>query len=186
MRYFIGFLIVIGLVVLVFVLFLTGGPSTPKSLVPSLPTYADTNTVVQLTIDGPINADQTHRQVQIIVGQNESEINVFQGYDNTVLNNTSFPSNENAYDAFLHAIDIAGFTKTRKTSNTDDTGVCALGDRYIYEIINGATDLQRTWSTSCGGQGTFGGNTNTILTLFQDQIPNYDQVAGGVVVSPLI
>lgn len=184
MRYFIGFLIFIGLIVLVFVIFLTGGSGTPKKTPPSLSTYANTSTVMQLTIDGPVTADQTHREVQVIVGQSETDINIIQGYQGTVLNHVSYPSNENAYNVFLHAIDLAGFTKTRKTSNTDDTGVCPLGDRYIFQVINGATDLQRTWNTSCGGQGTFGGSTSLILTLFKAQIPDYDMLTENLAIVP--
>jgi|SRR5579864_4120891 len=184
MRYFIGFLIVIGLIVLVFVLFATGGSKTPPKTTTSLATYASTATVTKLTIDGPVEADQTHRQVQITVGQDESTIDIVQGYQDTVLNHASYVNNQDSYNVFLHALDLAGFSKKRSTSNTDERGVCPLGDRYIYEIINGATDIQRTWSTSCGGEGTFGGTPSVIITLFRRQIPDYDKLTTNVDIVP--
>jgi len=183
MRYFIGFLIFIGLIVLVFVLFI-GGSSTPKTVPTSLPSYAASPTVVRMTIDGPVNADLTHRSVQVTVGRDEANIDVIQGYQGNVLSHGSFASNQDAYTVFLHALDLAGFTKTRITKNTDDRGVCPLGDRYIFEVINGASDLQRTWATTCGGQGTFGGNLTTILTLFERQIPDYANRTVNVNVTP--
>jgi hypothetical protein len=180
MRYIIGFLIVIGLIVLVFVLFLTGGSSTPKKVSTSLTSYAGSATVMRFTIDGPITADQTHRAIQITVGRDDTDIDIIQGYQHNVLDHGSFANNQDSYTQFLRAIDLAGYTKVRTTKNTDDRGVCPLGDRYIFEIVNGVSDVQRTWATSCGGQGTFGGGLTTIMTLFQKQIPDYNKRATNV------
>ena len=58
-------------------------------------------------------------------------------------------------------------------AETDSRGVCPLGQQYIFESINGSSDLQHTWATSCGGQGTFGGKTSTVITLFEKQIPDF-------------
>ena len=180
MRYIVGFLIVIGLIVLVFVLFLTGGSSTPKTTANSLTRFANTSTVMKLTIDGPITADLTHRSVAITIGESDATIDIIQGYQDTVINHASYVNNPTAYKNFLRALDLANFTKTRKTSITSETGVCATGDRNIYEIIDGATDLQRTWNTTCSGFGTFGGSPIPVINLFEKQIPDFSKLTENV------
>ena len=62
----------------------------------------------------------------------------------------------------------------KTTEQNDDRGECALGRRYIFKIINGANTPQRFWSTSCGGEGTFKGNAQDVLQLFDQQIPEQD------------
>ncbi len=71
MRYFLGFLIAIGLLALVIILVVkslsnntTTGPQ-PKPL----SSYSNTDAVASLLISGPIVADQNYRQVQINISQ---------------------------------------------------------------------------------------------------------------------
>jgi len=73
------------------------------------------------------------------------------------------------------ALDLAGFTKgDAKSTNTNERGYCPTGDRYIFEIVNGASDAQRYWSTSCRNSGTFKGNVAQVKQLFIAQIPPVD------------
>lgn len=177
MRYFLGFLIIIGLIVLVFVLVLKafsgggskGGPA-PKPLI----NYANTATTMQLTIDGPENANQTHEAIQINVGETQAQLNVLQGYEGNVTNTQSFPNNQSAYAVFLRALDMAGYTKGNSNASSDYRGYCPFGQRYIYKIIDATgKTTQQYWSTSCGGQGTFKGSVGTVNKLFKLQIPTY-------------
>lgn len=181
MRYIIAALVAIGVIVLVFVLFLSGGSSKVK---PPLNLSSTVNSV-QLTIDGPETADQTHDDVVINVNQNLALINIEQGYQGKVVNSASYVNNQTAYTVFLHALMLANFTKTRSTSQTDERGVCPLGDRYIFEVMDGSgTDVQRTWATSCGGQGTFGGSTALVMNLFESQIPDYEKLSSNLNIAP--
>lgn len=182
MRYFTAFLVAIGLIVLVLVIIiksLTGPPSKPPI---DLNSYANTSATAQLTIDGPINADQTHQQVQIMVGNTGNQFQILQGYQVTVTTNKSFESNETAYAVFLHALNLAGFTEGNPDPKlSDERGYCPDGDRYIFELTEGADTIERFWATSCGGQGTYGGNTALTLDLFEKQVPNYDDLVGNVI-----
>ena len=187
MRYFIGFLITIGLIIFLIVLLFTGGGSKnnnqsddgtkrPKT-VQQLADFASTNAVVRLTIDGPINADQNHQSVQITVGNDDTTYQQFQGYEGTVANQQTFANNQTAYSNFLYALGHGGFLLgdgSKKLAN--EKGYCPLGNRYVFELIEGGDTIQRYWATSCGNPKTYKGNLGLTLTLFQAQVPNYSDL----------
>lgn len=174
MRYYIGLLISLGLIILIiFLLFFSPSKNVPTTSKP-LVDYANTGSQVRLTIDGPINADQDHQEVQITVNQNIVTYAQLQGYDGSVANEQQFVNSESAYTVFLHALALAGFTEGNTSSAlSDERGYCALGDRYIFELIEGGQDLERFWATDCGGTKTYEGNLALTLSLFEAQVPNY-------------
>jgi hypothetical protein len=174
MRYFLGFLAVIGLIVLVFVLVLRGlGGSKQPNVQTLLTDYAKTETVMRITIDGPVNADANHRQVRITVGRDQNTIETIEGYEGHTIETRDYPNNEEAYYTFLRALQLQGYTKGNPDpARTDERGVCPLGKRYIFEIVTGSATVQRYWAGSCGG-GTFAGRIGTVRLLFQKQAPDY-------------
>ena len=182
MRYYIGFLIAAGLIILlIFLLFRGGGkpnvPVTPKTLV----SYANTNAQASLTIDGPVNADQLHQQVRITVDNTEVTFEQIQGYNGSVVSQQQFSGNQNAFDVFLHALDYAGFTNGNTSKAlSDERGYCALGDRYIFELSQNGNNIERYWATSCGKPKTYLGNLNLTLNLFQAQVPGYSDLVQNV------
>lgn len=181
MRFFTAFLVAIGLLVLVLVIIiksLTGPPPKPPI---NLTSYANTSATAQLTIDGPVNADQTHQQVQITVGNVINQFEILQGYQGTVQASKTFESNTNAFSAFLQALQLADFTKGSNAQIPDMQGYCPDGDRYIFELSEGADTIERYWGTSCGGQGTYGGDVGLTLDLFEKQVPNYDNLTENVI-----
>ncbi len=175
MKYFFGFLASIGLIVFVFILIIRGfsGSGSKKNIPAPLVDYANTSVQMQYTIDGQINADQEHEALRITVDQNESKIEVLKGYTQAVAETKTYPSNQDAYGTFLRALDVAGYTKGNSDSaKKDERGFCPNGFRYNFDIVDGSSNKQHYWATSCG-QGTSKGNTNTIRSLFQQQIPDY-------------
>ncbi len=183
MKYFAGFLIAVGMLILVFILIIRGfsGRDAPKVPQITLSDYSNTSTVVRLTIDGPLVADQNHKGLRITIGRDQNTLQTYQGYQNAITSEKSFPNNQNAYDTFLRSLQLFNFTKgSTDPALADERGFCPSGQRYIYQIIsNNDTDIQRFWSTSCGGQGNFGGNPSSIRTLFKRQIPEYDKLTSG-------
>jgi hypothetical protein len=177
MRYYIGFLVTVGLLVtLIFLLFHGGGNGTAVPLASKpLASYASTGSEVRLTIDGPINANLDHQQVQITVNANTVTYDQIQGYDGNVVNQQQFANSLNAYSAFLHALGIAGFTEGSTNSALgSEQGHCALGSRYVLELTQGGNDLERFWTTSCSGiTASYEGNFPLTLTLFEAQVPGY-------------
>lgn len=184
MRYFIGFLISIGLIILLIVLLFHhgGGSKVPVTKAPLI-SYANSDAEVRLTIDGPVNAPQNHNTIQITVGQNDTTYQQIQGYDGNSVNTQTFSMTESAYDVFLHSLQHAGYTLGNDDSKLkDERGYCPLGDRYIFEIVQDGSDLERYWTTSCGGgaPSTFRGRAATILSLFKAQVPGYDELVNNV------
>jgi hypothetical protein len=177
MRYFVGFLLTIGLIILLIILLFGGGkPKTPLANKP-LSSYSDTSAQAILTIDGPINANSLHQQVRITVGNDNVTYEQIQGYDGNVVNMQNFANTENAYNVFLHALAHAGFKKGNTDKNLqDEKGYCPLGRRYIMELKQDNKDIERFWGTSCSGPKSYGGNLSLTVTLFQKQIPGYDEL----------
>jgi hypothetical protein len=185
MRYFIGYIVTIGLLIALILFLVTSSGGGCKSKTPTAPkmlnSYAFTDAQVRLTIDGPINADQTHQQVQITVSAFESTFQQIQGYDGTVVKAQSYYNTQNSYYAFLSALMQASFTRgTIPPGLSHDTGFCPLGDRYDIELVQDGQQLEHYWITSCGGTSTFKGNFPLTLSLFQAQIPNYGTLTGGL------
>ncbi len=180
MRYFVTFLIIIGLIILGIILLIRaifgGGEPAPQPK-DELISYARTNKVMRLTIDGPVNYQAEHRRIIISVGSNENEIRVMQGYQSDVIRRQSFANNPEAYASFLKAIDRLGYTRGNDDEAlADERGYCPQGSRYIFEIVDGNASEQRFWSTTCDGPATFEGRGETIIDLFQAQIPGYSQL----------
>jgi len=175
MRYIVGILVAIGLVVLlIFLLFSGGGtPQTGKSL----SSYANSDAVARLTIDGPEGSQQTHHSVEIEVSRDSVTLRKLQGYDGQVIDIRSYDSNLNSYEVFLHALGHAGFTKGNTDANMkDERGYCPLGERYVFELDQDGKSIIRYWATSCGNPKTYGGNLGITLGLFQKQVPDYDSL----------
>jgi hypothetical protein len=183
MKYFLAFLGVVALIVVVFVLVLNGlhgsGSKTPKASQVVLSDYANTSTVVRLTVDGPVTADQNHRAVRVTVGRDQSLVEVIKGYQGSVIAQQSYANNTAAYETFLKSLQTLGFTKGDSTpALADERGYCPTGERFIYEIDSGATSVQRYWSSTCS-TGTFKGSGQSVRTLFRSQIPNYNVITAG-------
>jgi hypothetical protein len=176
MRYIIGFLITMGLLIFVFVLIFRGpsGGNNPAQNAPKkLIDYADTSIVMEFTIKGAVEADQTHDELRMTIGNNESTIEVFQGYQGNLIRTQSYANNPVAYADFLRALQLAGYNLGNPDKTlSDERGYCATGQRYIMEIKDGDHDIQRFWSSSCG-IGSSKGKVNAIQSLFIRQIPDY-------------
>lgn len=183
MRYIIGLLLGIGLIVLTFILIFRAfsGDDAPQAPQTVLTDYATSSAVMRYTIDGTINSEQRHNRVRITVGKDQVLFEQIQGYEGRLIQAKTYPTNVQAYSTFLRALDLAGYTSVRPDVDDDERGYCPAGQRQIYEIIDGGETIQRLWSTSCSvEQGSFSGNRSTVRTLFQRQVPDYTSLMKGV------
>lgn len=180
MKYLLGFFVTILLIIMLIVL-LVGGGST-KTAVPntshSLASYSNDQTaVVRVTVDGPITAPQNHHATRITVSRDSATFEQLVGYNGQITSTQTYPNTQTSYLSFLRGIELAGFTKGDIATNLkNDRGFCALGSRYIFEFEASGKQLERFWSTSCGGTKSFKGNTTINLALFRKQIPDYDKL----------
>lgn len=148
----------------------------------SIVDYANTSTTVRFTQAGQINAREDHRVLQITVGQNERTVVIYDGYQGNILKSQSLLNDPDAYRAFLAALQNSGYTKPSIASrNVNPLGACPTGKRYNYDILSGTDVKQSLWSTSCSNiRGTFAGNPSAVRTLFQNQIPGYNNFVQNV------
>lgn len=181
MRYVLGIIGIVGLIGLVIFLIIRGfsGNNEGSSIQTELLDYAPTQTVMRMTVDGPVNADQEHRSLRVTIGRNSNSAELIHGYQGNVVDTRTFPSNEEAYATFLRAIDLQGFTRGDDDPDKEDSrGFCPTGRVYTFEIITGSATVQKFWTSSCGG-GTFKGNESVVRRLFRAQIPEYSQIIRG-------
>lgn len=177
---------IIGFVLLMMLIF--GGGSKKKSTSSTkaavqkpivLTDYANRDSKVVFSIDGPVNNDQDHRGIRISVGRGSTLVEVVQGYQNNVIKSQRTDNNPDAYDVFVRAIARLGFGKERKTSLTDSRGVCPTGRRYFTQLVDNNDEKMNLWTSSCKG-GTTSADIPNIQLLFQKQVPGYSKFISGV------
>jgi hypothetical protein len=144
--------------------------------------HIDDGSLVRLTIEGPVNADELHRANVITVASDSRALDVYKTYSDQNALSQSYGNNPSAYTDFMQALNDAGFTKERKpTSQHDEKGACPSGQRYIYELISNDRVTMRLWSSSCNDKReTFGGNESVVRMLFESQIPDYTKAVNSV------
>src|SRR5690242_8381870 len=105
MRYVVGLLLGIGLIVLTFILIFRAfsGGSTPQEQGIDLNDYATSNAIVRYTVDGQVNADQTHNRIRITVSKDTILYEQIQGYEGKLIQSKNYPNNSQAYGNFLRA-----------------------------------------------------------------------------------
>lgn len=175
MRYIVAALITIGLLATVVVLIIRG-ISTPatKPLAVSLNSQSNTPIQLEYVQDGIINNNILHRSIAIIVNRSNINMTIYKGYQGEVLSSFNFPNNTTSFKNFLGSMGSLGFTSKKTTPYKASTGLCPLGYRFSFNIVNSTVPAlnQNLWSTNCG-QGTMNGNVSQIQTVMQNQIPDY-------------
>lgn len=182
MKFLIGLVVAIAVIIFIIIKLLSGGGGQAPQPKPQLESYAGTDTTMRMTIENPTQSPQTHREIQITVGNDDASLVVYKGYQQDVVRSKSYPMDTAAYRDFLRGLRLTGhYTDGNDNPDLrDEHGYCATGDRYVYEIIDGdGNAIQHYWSTSCGIK-TFKGNINAVQELFQKQIPAYDDLTDDV------
>ena len=130
---------------------------------------------VQMTIRGPIVADEEFKTERIVVSPVSREYKTYSGYLDSVQNSKSYDNNNSAYEEFVYALDKADFTRSDKKSSDepeDIRGICATGKIYEFEILNANEPVKRYWTSTCkGSSGTFRASVEQVTNLFAGQIP---------------
>ena len=178
MRYIVGLLLGIGLIVLTIILIFkafSGGSSTaPKAPRIDLNSYANTQAVMRYTIDGAVVSNQQHERVRITVSSDRVLFEEIQGYQGQLKQSKTYPNNPDAYATFLHALTLVSYAQGNPSTVKDERGYCPAGRRFIYEGLSGGDNIFRWWSDSCTSkEGNFLGNANTTQLLFIRQVPDY-------------
>jgi hypothetical protein len=190
-----GILLIIAIVIIFFLfsiirgfLGLTGGSKqaeegTRKSEIKKIDLVGapNKNQAVQYTISGPIKAKEEHQFLKFIIDNDSRRIEIQRGYNGEVIKAQEFDNTRQAYEAFVAALNGAGFMSNRSGEGRgDEKQSCPQGRRFAYEFAPGSNEAFRTWTTSCSRkQGTFDGNVNLVNSLFRQQIPGYNTFVSG-------
>lgn len=182
MKYVLGVLGVIFVVVLAVVLISRGGgPKQPTTEPLRISEQNREGTSVHFTTQGKLVGQDRRRGIRISISQNERRLEILNGYEEAVDRAYVYPNSPAAYETFLIALEAEGFDKKRTTKIEDERAVCPLGRRYIYELKEFSQEIIRLWNSTCGRRyGNFNGDGNTIRQLFQEQITDYSKRIDGV------
>lgn len=145
----------------------------------NLTDYQKPNTVVKLTVEGPIVADENFNGYEIEVAQDFRQMTYFKGFGRAVVTQKRYDNNAAAYESFMQALSRLGFANTKKSTSESELGACPTGKRYVYELHDLDEQIIRTWSGSCSTDGTFGGNGSGVRSLFKAQIPDAAAILKG-------
>ncbi len=89
--------------------------------------------VARFTVSGPIVASTEHRSYEVEVNPSVVTITLYSDYGQTELNQKSYKNNQEAFDTFVEALDVANIEKRISgTSEEDDynyEGECPTGKR---------------------------------------------------------
>ncbi len=185
LKYFVGFFVTIILIIILIVLLFGGGNKSGDSSTEttntdkptSLQDIADTDSEVRMTVAGNVRANPEYFEIQTTISRDRSTLQIIQGYEGDVIDTKTFSNNQSAFETFLRSLQKAGYMSGDDSEQlADDRGYCPLGTRYIFEIIENGETVQRYWASSCGKPETYLGNTSLTTTLFERQIPEYDNL----------
>ena len=180
------FLLGIGLAIaLLIILLIVIFSQTSKTFAPTpkpMAAYStDPSAQVAMLIDGPVNAPSLHNQVQVLVSNSVTTINIINGYDGMIKNSANFPMSISAFHVFLRSLEFADYNSGSTSPNLSQaSGICPTGDRYIFTFNAEGRQLERFWTTSCNSAHTFNGDTGLTLELFEAQVPNYNDLTGNL------
>jgi hypothetical protein len=179
MRYIIGVIAIVIILITVIIMLSRGGsdrrPNIEGEEIVTMSDYADRDARVVYTMEGPNVSEEERRAIRITVTRNERIFQILEGYNERVARTEQFSNNDEAYSTLVHSLEIAGYNRERKTSIEEPKGACPLGQRYYYQLNEGDNRVVDLWSTTCRRDeaGNFGGDASLVRNIFQEQIPGY-------------
>lgn len=129
---------------------------------------------VRMTVRGAIVADENFRSYRVTVTPGNRTLTTYKGYLESSIATKRYGNNNKAYEEFVYALDKANYMKGEAlTGDKDDTrGICATGQVYEYEVLEGTNVVKRLWTSTCkGSPGSFKASISQVEGLFLNQIP---------------
>jgi len=130
---------------------------------------------VQLTVRGPIVAEEEFKSYQLEVAPNSREMVVYRGYLDDEERSKKLGNNRAAYEEFVYALDKADMMKGTMPADDADNdlrGICATGYVYEYAVLVDDKPVKHLWTSTCdGSKGTLQASTSQLNDLFLKQIP---------------
>jgi hypothetical protein len=132
---------------------------------------------VEMTVRGPLVADEEFRSYTISVSQKERTMNVYKGYKNDLSKNTKLYNNGESFTQFVYALERVGMTGQIDGVSGETRGICATGELITFNVYN-KDELKKTlWASTCdGSKGNMAGDVGKLQRLFSRQIPEYSNL----------
>lgn len=130
---------------------------------------------VKMFVREEITGAEDARSYEITASPERRTFVGYEGYTGKVIDSARLANSAAGYEQFVHALEKANMTRARQISESDnDTrGVCATGELYIFEIIDGTDTVQSLWTTTCSStKGSLDANLKNLYELFVAQIPD--------------
>jgi len=136
---------------------------------------------VQMTVRGPIVAEENFTSYRVSVSNSERSMNVYKGYIEEQTNAKTLGNNTQAYEQFVYALDKANMSKGK--GNADDSklkdirGICARGYVYEFSVLSGGNEVRSLWTSTCdGSKGSLDASKDQLAQLFLAQIPESNEL----------
>lgn len=136
---------------------------------------------VQMTVRGPIVADESFTSYRVSVSNSEREMSVYKGYIEEQTNGKKLGNNTQAYEQFVYALDKANMAKATGAAEDDELGdlrgICARGYVYEFATVSGGNEDKKLWTSTCdGSKGNLGASKDQLSQLFLSQIPGSSEL----------
>jgi len=177
---------VAALVSLARVVFFSGDSNTATTKVDTSRTALLDTTVthaVRMTVRGPIVADEKFYSYEIDVSSSNRSIKTYNGYLDTVVDQSTLGNSVASYEQFVHALDKANLSKGTELQGdkNDVRGVCATGIVTEFTILDNNEPVKRLWTSTCSGsRGSLSGSVVQITNLFVEQLPDAKKMISNI------
>ncbi len=131
---------------------------------------------VRMTVRGPIVASENFNSYTITVTPSSRTMTTYVGYVGQQINTEQLSNDTQAYTQFVSALSRANLMEgTPFTGDADNTsGICATGNVYQFEVLQGDNTVQNLWTSTCkGSPGSLKASLAQVVSLFRAQIPSY-------------
>ena len=143
----------------------------------------DVSRAIQLTVRGPIVAEEKFRSYRVTISPESREITTYEGYLGNVLETKEFDNNTRAYEELVFALDKRRMMDGRPLTEeqNDLRGICASKQVYEFEtLVNGET-VRSLWTSDCeGSKGSALANVSEVINMFLNQIPDGRKIVSSV------
>jgi hypothetical protein len=136
---------------------------------------------VQMTVRGPIVADENFTSYRISVSNSDRSMDVYKGYVEEQTNGKALENNTQAYEEFVYALDKANMMKGNSAADDENKqdirGICARGYVYEFAVLSGGNEVKKLWTSTCSGsKGTLDASKDQLSQLFLAQIPGSNEL----------
>lgn len=141
---------------------------------------------VRMTVRGPIVADENFHSYSITISPDARNMTTYVGYMVQQVDNQQLTNNIPAYEQFVYALERANFMEgTPLSGSANNTrGICATGNLYEFEVLQGSNSIQKLWASTCDGSpGSLKASLSQITNLFRTQIPGFAQLLSKISLS---